>query len=293
MRLCEHAATNTIRNGLSIMRYMVMLFTVLLSFPLWACSGLDYCPMPVEKHGGPWTFFQNLQHVNYDNAGTKSYVQWTPRVEFSVSDTWRLGAHVPFISLTDKGESGFGNAVFFTDLALSSAINNRWIVGVQGEMVTGRTDHGISASSPQLLPYVTWLPRVGDFQWVTTLGYRYSFGSHETAAATSALASISHAGHSHAKVETIYSVNAHAKQELLGRLGVRFPIWDQVALGLYTDTVYVLDSKISGTRFLATGSLYLFANVLENMELTAGGSLPVTIEKRDLGSLFLSMRLGL
>ena len=247
--------------------------------------------MPVTKHGSPWTFFQNLQQVNYDKSGTKSYLQWTPRVEFAMSDTWRLGAHVPFVSLTDEGKSGFGNVVLFTDVDVSSAPNNRWILGLQGEMVTGRTDHGISASSPQLMPYVTWLPKVGDVQWVTTLGYRYSFGSHESRD-SSALSSLSHAGHEHAAPETTYSVNAHAKQELLGRLGARFPIWEQVALGIYTDTVYVLDSEISGTRFLATGSLQLSANLLKNLEVAIGGSLPVTTEKRDLGSMFLSTRLG-
>ncbi len=227
------------------------------------------------------------------NDGTKSYIQWTPRVEFSVSDTWRLGAHVPFVSLTDEGVSGFGNAVFFTDVELSSVRNNRWIVGLQGEVVTGRTDYGISASSPQLLPYVTWLPTVGDFQWVTTLGYRYSFGSHETETDSSSLSSLSHAGHEHAEVESTYSVNAHAKQELLGRFGVKFPLWEQIALGLYADTVYVLDSEITGTRFLATGSLQVSTKVLKNLEVVAGGSLPVTTEKRDLGSMFLSMSLGI
>lgn len=251
--------------------------------------------MPATTEGPSWTFFQNLQQVHYDNEGTKSYIQWTPRVEFSVSDTWRLGAHVPFVSLTDEGESGFGNAVFFTDLELSSVPNNRWIVGLQTEVVTGRTDQGIAASSPQLLPYVTWLPTVGDFQWVTTLGYRYSFGSHETStdeSSLSSLYSLFHGGEDHSESETIYSVNSHAKQELLGRFGVRFPLWSQIAMGVYTDTVYVLDSEISGTRFLATGSLQFSTKILRNLEITAGGNLPITAEKRDLGGLFLSMRLG-
>jgi hypothetical protein len=191
-----------------ITRFAATIFVVLFSSSLFACAGLDYCPMPAKTKLSSWTFFQSFQQVNYDNNGTKAYFQWRPRLEFDISKTWRVGGHVPFVSLTDNNESGFGNVVLFTDLEVVSEKNSRWLIGMQSEIVTGRTDYGIAASSPQVLPYVTWLPTTGDFQWVTTLGYRYSFGKHGGSSSSgSSVASVAHAGHSHVVAPTeTYSV---------------------------------------------------------------------------------------
>jgi hypothetical protein len=269
-----------------------MLALCFVTSSVFACAGLDYCPMPVQKKASSWTFFQSFQQVNYDDSGTKSYFQWSPRLEFSLSKNWRIGGHVPFVSLTDKSESGFGNIVVFTDLEVVSEKNNRWLVGLQSEIVTGRTDYGIAASSPQLLPYVTWLPITGDFQWVTTLGYRYSFGKHGVASSEeSTLSSVAHLGHDHTPVSTdTYSVNAHSEQEILGRIGAHFPVFSQVTMGVYADTVYVLDADVS-SRFLATLGMNL-STKLWDVDVALGGSVPVTDDKRDLGSFYGSMRVG-
>lgn len=283
----------TIKDTGMLRQFGYGLLVLFVAAPVFACSGLDYCPMPVHKANTSWTFFQSLQNVSYDSGdGTQSYWQWTPRLEYAVSDTWRVGGHVPFVALNDPAESGFGNLVLFTDFAFVNEKNNRWIGGVQVESVTGRTDHGISASSPQILPYVTWLPVTGTLEWVATLGYRHGFGSHETKTETSTVASVGHAGHAHVvETKTTYAVSPHAEKEALTRFGVRFPVLDKVFLGVYGDTAYILDSDVDN-RFLATLTTQVSTTVWNALDVSLGGTLPVTDQKRDLGSLYATMRVS-
>jgi hypothetical protein len=63
-----------------------------------------------------------------------------------------------------------------------------------------------------------------------------------------------------------------------------------VTMGVYADTVYVLDADVA-SRFLATLGVTL-STKLWGLDMALGGSVPVTDEKRDLGSLYASMRVG-
>lgn len=239
-----------------------------------AGCGLSFCPRPEAPGAQSFELGLTAKETGFDIQETSgSYTELMGSLQYTAWGRLALGLHAPFILLhaDDVSEAGPGNLIAYAELRVRPAWLAAFSAGVQLEIPSGASHHGLADDHFMAVPYVSLARHAGPVMLGAALGAAFALhgdhgGGHDHAAMGAAPVYV----HPHEDMEFLYRVTAGTRL-LEGRFLPEIFLDGQRVLG-HTE------EPDAGTDFLSVGAS--FPVIWNDLTVSPSLSFPVLPDHR-------------